>query len=372
VNLKTAARRLGVHYQTAYRWVRSGELVAVKVGSGYEISDAALARFQAQRAALERVPDVEPAGGTTAREQGGGLQLLDEMVEAVLTDPRAVEHHAARTISTMLGDTAVVRVVGAEGAHRVAFDHTDPRRAVLLGALVHDGWQHELFADRARDEGSAVMVPQVAQRDVRPTVRREFHQFLGDFGLFSAIVAPVMVGGEARGTVFAARDEPGRPYAPDARDFVAAVAARVACAHDRAERARHAWALRERLVRELANAPATALSEWLDTAVEDEEPVAIADPETHILGATKGFARLVGSTVAELGAIPELIDDEEGVRTVCERLLDGEIDFFSVASGVGRDPASRVMLHGGVVRLPDATPRCIVVVAHPLPGIGRS
>ena len=49
MNLKTAARQLGVHYQTAYRWVRSGQLVAVKVGAGYEISDAALSRFQAQR-----------------------------------------------------------------------------------------------------------------------------------------------------------------------------------------------------------------------------------------------------------------------------------------------------------------------------------
>ena len=33
MNLKEAARRLGVHYQTAYRWVRSGELVAVRIGS---------------------------------------------------------------------------------------------------------------------------------------------------------------------------------------------------------------------------------------------------------------------------------------------------------------------------------------------------
>ena len=57
MNLKTAARQLGVHYQTAYRWVRSGQLVAVKVGAGYEISDAALSRFQAQRAAMERVPE---------------------------------------------------------------------------------------------------------------------------------------------------------------------------------------------------------------------------------------------------------------------------------------------------------------------------
>ena len=29
---ETAARELGVHNQTAYKWVRSGELIAVKVG----------------------------------------------------------------------------------------------------------------------------------------------------------------------------------------------------------------------------------------------------------------------------------------------------------------------------------------------------
>ena len=67
VNLKTAARRLGVHYQTAYRWVRSGQLVAVKVGSGYEISEAALDRFETQRAAIERT--FVPAMDARVREE---------------------------------------------------------------------------------------------------------------------------------------------------------------------------------------------------------------------------------------------------------------------------------------------------------------
>ena len=65
MNLKTAARRIGVHYQTAYRWVRSGELVAVKVGAGYEISEAALERFQA------RGRDGAGAGDARARSTAG-------------------------------------------------------------------------------------------------------------------------------------------------------------------------------------------------------------------------------------------------------------------------------------------------------------
>lgn len=49
VDLQTAADRLGVHYQTAYRWVRDGSLVAVKRGAAYDISEEELARFEARR-----------------------------------------------------------------------------------------------------------------------------------------------------------------------------------------------------------------------------------------------------------------------------------------------------------------------------------
>jgi excisionase family DNA binding protein len=49
VDLQTAADRLGVHYQTAYRWVRDGSLRAVKHGSVYDIDDTELDRFQQAR-----------------------------------------------------------------------------------------------------------------------------------------------------------------------------------------------------------------------------------------------------------------------------------------------------------------------------------
>jgi excisionase family DNA binding protein len=50
VDLRTAADRLGVHYQTAYRWVRDGSLPAVKRGTSYDVDERALLRFQAARA----------------------------------------------------------------------------------------------------------------------------------------------------------------------------------------------------------------------------------------------------------------------------------------------------------------------------------
>ncbi len=49
MNLQDAADRLGVHYQTAYRWVREGRLTAMKIGSTYEVTEDELARFLSRR-----------------------------------------------------------------------------------------------------------------------------------------------------------------------------------------------------------------------------------------------------------------------------------------------------------------------------------
>src|SRR5689334_14430082 len=49
MDLREAAGTLGVHYQTAYAWVRQGVLPARKVGRGYEISEADARELAARR-----------------------------------------------------------------------------------------------------------------------------------------------------------------------------------------------------------------------------------------------------------------------------------------------------------------------------------
>lgn len=51
ITVNEAAERLGVHYQTAYRWVRDGVLPARKVGSAYAIEVADLDALARRRAA---------------------------------------------------------------------------------------------------------------------------------------------------------------------------------------------------------------------------------------------------------------------------------------------------------------------------------
>ncbi len=50
MNLQEAAARLDVHYQTVYRWVRDGSLVATKSSNAYHVTEAEIARFLAERA----------------------------------------------------------------------------------------------------------------------------------------------------------------------------------------------------------------------------------------------------------------------------------------------------------------------------------
>jgi excisionase family DNA binding protein len=49
MQLREAADALGVHYQTAYGWVRQGVLPARKVGRGYDVQDSDVRSLAAQR-----------------------------------------------------------------------------------------------------------------------------------------------------------------------------------------------------------------------------------------------------------------------------------------------------------------------------------
>jgi excisionase family DNA binding protein len=56
VDLVTAADLLGVHYQTAYRWVRDGTLRAAKVGPSYDVASAEVERVLARRSRPAKPP----------------------------------------------------------------------------------------------------------------------------------------------------------------------------------------------------------------------------------------------------------------------------------------------------------------------------
>ncbi|MDQ1385970.1 MAG: hypothetical protein QOG65_3349 [Actinomycetota bacterium] len=383
MNLKTAALRLGVHYQTAYRWVRSGQLVAVKVGSGYEVSDAAVARLQAQRTAMERTPeraagDPQRWADATSSGNDDALHVLDTMVDAVTLDASAVAGSAARVAAENLGDAAFLyrRAATEEMPDRlvvIAAAHRDPVSEVAANTLGRDPRTSTNLVRRAVASGETICVPQVPQRELRRRLHPELHEHLHITGCFSALVAPI----GRTAALLVTRDLPGRPYSGDDVALVDAIAARVARADERVRCWSGAWELRRAMVK-VFEAPTfdgncfDALpATGADAGMPPPEPVvAVLDLGLRHVACSNPYAALVGEDAAQLVGVSlrSLVHDGGALDDALAPVLLGEIDFRSVELDVVADDA-RVALHVAMVRRQDATPRGVVVVAHSVPAL---
>ena len=81
MQLRDAAEALGVHYQTAYGWVRRGTLTARKTPRGYEVRESDVRDLLARRAA-----GAEPSREIQVRDwaaQASRLFRITDMDEAI-------------------------------------------------------------------------------------------------------------------------------------------------------------------------------------------------------------------------------------------------------------------------------------------------
>jgi excisionase family DNA binding protein len=379
VNLKTAAQQLGVHYQTAYRWVRSGQLVAVKVGAGYEVSEAAIARLRAQRAATERLSDAAAAPAVEPPSNlDDELEVLDLMVEAVTLDATKIEERAARVVAQHLGDTAFVyRRTAADEMIVLYTAHRDPIAEVAASTLGRDPRTSTNLVHRSLLSGEVMCVAQVPQRELRRRMHPELHEHLQLTGCYSAMCAPF----GTDGVLLVTRDLPGRPYSNDDVALATSIAARITRADERVRVWRAAWNLRRAMV-EMFSAPTFdrdcfdklfASSDEFGSELAEPPTVAVLDMELRHVAVTKEYAAMMGDDASRLSGVPlrSLVSDESAFDEALAPVLRGEIDFRSVELDVLAN-RSRVALHVAVVRYADATPRGVVLVAHSVPALSSS
>lgn len=95
VDLQQAADKLGVHYQTAYRWVRSGRLPAGRVNGRYEVDLADIERLEAERA--------KPATPPVRKPRGGYNRLADRAFKMLVMG----DEEGVRTLTSSLVDNGV-------------------------------------------------------------------------------------------------------------------------------------------------------------------------------------------------------------------------------------------------------------------------
>jgi MerR family transcriptional regulator, light-induced transcriptional regulator len=146
MQLRDAAEALGVHYQTAYAWVRQGVLPARKTGRGYEVSEGDVSALAARR-----------ASGTAPRPD---IRVRDWTAQADRL-------HAA----IMAGDETTARHVFARLARGVPL--TDLCSRIIAPALrrVGDDWASGEVTIAAEHRASAICERLIAARTHQPQGR---------------------------------------------------------------------------------------------------------------------------------------------------------------------------------------------------------
>jgi excisionase family DNA binding protein len=166
IDLAAAAEQLGVHYQTAYRWVRSGELPAVRVRGHYRLDPAAVTAFAARRD--------QPQQPRPRRPRGGLGPLADRMFgHLVAGEERAARAAVASLVEAGVGFTTVMQEVLVPALGRIGSEWNAGRLPIWVehqaSAIVDRiiGGQHP--NPRGRRRGTAMVAALSGDLHVLPT-----------------------------------------------------------------------------------------------------------------------------------------------------------------------------------------------------------
>jgi MerR family transcriptional regulator, light-induced transcriptional regulator len=146
MQLRDAADVLGVHYQTAYAWVRQGVLPARKTGRGYDVSETDVSALAARR-----------ASGTAPRLQ---IRVRD-------WDAQADRLHAA----VMAGDETLARHVFDRLARGVPLSELCERVIAPTLRRIGDDWAAGATSIAEEHRASAICERLIAARTHQPQGR---------------------------------------------------------------------------------------------------------------------------------------------------------------------------------------------------------
>jgi MerR family transcriptional regulator, light-induced transcriptional regulator len=269
IGLQEAADRLGVHYMTAYRYVRLGVLPATKEGGSWKVSLHDLSALVASPPSRTARGEAPWSGRLEARMVAGDLAGSWGVVEAALaagTDPSEVYSELLAPALTSIGERWASGELGIEDEHLASsvasriigrLGSRFVRRGRPRGRIVTatpPGERHSfgigMLADVLRGEGYEVvdLGPDTPIESLVATVERSQPVTAVCMGIVYESVlpaaadtiaalrrrvpeVPVVVGGRAVSGDLAARRLGADAWAGTARDAVEAVASLAGRAH---------------------------------------------------------------------------------------------------------------------------------------------
>lgn len=166
LGLDEAAQRLGVHYQTAYGWVRSGELRAELTGGRYRIAVADVDRLRRRRARPDRPPVGRPRQGFAPLAQHMFGLLADG-------DEREVRRTVGRLIGTGVPLATIIQEVFVPALRKVGEEWHESRLSVAAehraSAIVERVLGDHFPTPPGRRRGTAVVAAMAGDRHALPT-----------------------------------------------------------------------------------------------------------------------------------------------------------------------------------------------------------
>ena len=114
MQLRDAAEVLGVHYQTAYGWVRQGVLPARKTGRGYDVSESDVTTLAARRAA-----GTAPQPHIRVRDWAA---QADRLYAAIMAGDETVARHVVARLARGVPLTDLCQRIIAPALYRIGED----------------------------------------------------------------------------------------------------------------------------------------------------------------------------------------------------------------------------------------------------------
>jgi len=167
IDLQTAADRLGVHYQTAYQWVRAGRLPAHRVRGRYTLDPDAVEALREQRS--------RPAPPRVRRPRHGFDAVAEQASTALLEgDERGLRQLVARLVDDGVSMTTIIEQVLSPGLRRIGEEwhagrariSTEHRATAMVERLLGE----YLPRPRGRPRGVAVVAALSGDRHSLPTL----------------------------------------------------------------------------------------------------------------------------------------------------------------------------------------------------------
>ncbi len=124
MQLRDAAGTLGVHYQTAYGWVRQGTLPARKTARGYEVSEADVRELLARRTA-----GTGPPRAVRVRDWAG---QADRLYAALTAGDEATARHDFERLAAGAPLSALCERVIAPALSRIGAEWADGELSIAV------------------------------------------------------------------------------------------------------------------------------------------------------------------------------------------------------------------------------------------------